>query len=178
MNHRFPASAFALAFLLTACSSQKDDEAGNDTNLSAPIVDNRAVGTAGEDVLDNAAQTNAAAPAAPDIANENQSREQIPLALRGRWGLVPADCEKRSDNKGLLVISGTTLGFYESRGTLKSITEWTPARLHADFDFTGEGMSWTREMELDLQQGGTVLVRRDHGEDAQPGVLRYRRCAG
>jgi len=178
MNHRFPAPAFALLALLSACSPQKEETAGNDTNLSAPIVDNRSEGTGENAMAGNDVQANASSPATSGIANGNQSKDRIPLALRGRWGLVPADCEKRSDNKGLLEISGTTLGFYESRGTLKSIAEWTPTRLHADFDFTGEGMSWTREMELDLQQDGAVLVRRDHGEDAQPGPLRYRRCAG
>lgn len=101
----------------------------------------------------------------------------IPAALRGRWGLVPADCTStRGDAKGLLAISDTQLSFYESRGTLRDLVESDSSRIVADFDFMGEGQTWQRRMVLDAQDGGDTLVRRDYGEDAMPGALRYQRC--
>ncbi|OYW86897.1 MAG: hypothetical protein B7Z20_06365 [Sphingobium sp. 32-64-5] len=77
----------------------------------------------------------------------------------------------------MLVISGTTLTFYESRGTLKIFTQWAPDHIRAHFDFSGEGMDWTHDMTLEVQQNGKTLIRRDHGDNAQTGPLRYQRCA-
>ena len=113
-----------------------------------------------------------ATPAASTAANEIQ----IPEALRGRWGLVPADCTSTmGDNKGLITIDATTIKFYESRATLKLVKEVRESRVLATFDFTGEGQEWTYDEELDLQNGD--LVRTETGEGAMPEPLRYKRCA-
>ena len=117
------------------------------------------------------------APVEPDDAGTPAPTE-IPDALRGRWGLVPADCTStRGDAKGLLEIAANRLRFYESGGTLDTIMDAEPTRLRADFDFEGEGMTWEREMVLDVQDGGTSLVRREYGDDAAPGPFRYSKCA-
>ena len=101
----------------------------------------------------------------------------IPAAAQGRWGLVPADCTStRCDAKGLLIVSATTLTFYESRGTLKKIVAKSGSRLRATFAFSGEGMAWTRDEVLDVQDGGKTLIRREYGEDAAPGPFKYARC--
>ena len=101
----------------------------------------------------------------------------IPVAAQGRWGLVPADCTStRGDAKGLLIVSATTLTFYESRGTLKAIAERSDTRIRATFAFSGEGMNWTRDEVLDVQGGGKTLIRREYGEDAAPGPFKYARC--
>ena len=42
----------------------------------------------------------------------------------------------------------------------------------------GEGATWDRRMQLDLADGGKTLVRRDSGEGAAAGAMRYTRCAG
>ena len=43
----------------------------------------------------------------------------VPTDFQGRWALVPADCEPgRADAKGLMVIEGARLRFYESRGLI------------------------------------------------------------
>lgn len=116
--------------------------------------------------------------ASPGVAEAGQDEARIPRALRGRWGLVPADCTStRGDNKGLLVVSDETLRFYESVGTLDTVVERDDGRLVGDFGFTGEGMTWKRRMTLDAQDGGQTLIRREDGEGAMPGPLRYRRCA-
>ena len=102
----------------------------------------------------------------------------FPIAAQGRWGLVPADCTStRGDAKGLLIVSATTLTFYESRGTLKAIAERSDTRIRATFAFSGEGMTWTRDEVLDVQNGGKTLIRREYGEDAAPGPFKYARCA-
>ncbi|MGE4430071.1 MAG: hypothetical protein AB7E05_04930 [Sphingobium sp.] len=174
MKLRFLAPALPFC-LLAACSSQDGDKANDGTNLSAPIVDNHADDADAQAGPDNsAASVNAAA---ADAQEQVQDKDQMPLALRGRWGLVPKDCTSTmGDNKGLLVISGTTLTFYESRGTLKSFTQWAPDRIRAHFDFSGEGMNWAQDMALELQQDDKTLVRRDHGDEAQTGPLRYQKC--
>jgi len=118
-----------------------------------------------------------ATPAAEPTATETAAFTAIPVAIRGRWGLVPADCEPgRDDAKGLLTIDATTLEFYESVGTLDAVTEAGPTRIRAAFDFEGEGMTWQREVMLEVQDGGDTLVRRDYGLDAAPAPYRYTEC--
>jgi hypothetical protein len=100
----------------------------------------------------------------------------IPSPLRGRWGLVPADCEPgRADAKGLLTVSADKLEFCESVGTLGEASERLPQSLRANFAFTGEGMTWTREMSLETD--GKTLTRTEYGAEAMPEPLRYTRCS-
>ncbi len=99
----------------------------------------------------------------------------LPEPLRGRWGLVAADCEPgRADAKGLLIVTSDKLEFYESVGTLGDVTERLPERVRATFAFTGEGMNWTRDLLLEVQ--GDTLVRQEFGADAAPAPFRYTRC--
>jgi len=140
-------------------------------------------GTQGADVTTEEAAANgdlaansSVAPVEPDDAGTPAPTE-IPEAIRGRWGLVAADCTStRGDAKGLLEIDAGRLRFYESVGTLDTVMDAEPTRLRATFDFEGEGMTWEREMVLDVQDGGTTLIRREYGEDAAPGPFRYSRC--
>ena len=103
---------------------------------------------------------------------------QIPAAIQGRWGLVPADCTStRGDAKGLLTIGPDMLRFYESVGTLAEVTEASDTRIRAAFEFTGEGMTWQRDETLDAQDGGKTLIRREYGDEAAPGPFKYTKCA-
>ena len=63
-----------------------------------------------------------------------------------------------------------------ARGEIQRARAEVESGIRADFDFTGEGMTWEREMQLDLEQNGTVLVRREFGDDALPEPLRYTKC--
>ena len=106
-----------------------------------------------------------------------QEAAGIPAAIHGRWGLVAADCEPgRADAKGLLTITADKLEFYESVGELGDMEAVADDRIHATFDFEGEGMEWKREMALELQEIGDALVRREFGTDAAPGSFRYTKC--
>lgn len=104
--------------------------------------------------------------------------DAIPEAAQGRWGITANDCDPdRDDNKGLMVVGATQLTFYESRGTLAAVSEVEPTRIAATFEFTGEGQTWQRDMVLDVQDGGDTLIRRDYGDGAMPGPLKYMNCA-
>ncbi len=166
---------FALG-LTVACSPQDDQAPGNEADLSAPIIGNE------QDLPDNgdAANNAAQAVAPPDgTVDEQEDTDLIPLAMRGRWGLVDADCTSRhGDAKGLLEISETALTFYESRATLADFTEWAPDHIRAEFNFSGEGMNWQRDMALALKDDGKTLIRREYGADAAPAPFSYRRCGG
>lgn len=102
----------------------------------------------------------------------------IPVALQGRWGMVPADCTStRGDAKGLLGISATTLTFYESFARLGSIKNRSDTAIRADFSFTGEGMEWSREESLIVE--GDTLTRTEKGGDepGSGGPFTYTRCS-
>ena len=101
----------------------------------------------------------------------------IPEALRGRWGLVPADCTStHGDAKGLLEVGASTLTFYESRAKLAKVRASSPDSIRADYSFSGEGQEWTQDVELRSWEGGAKLIRQDRGADALPGPLTYARC--
>jgi hypothetical protein len=102
--------------------------------------------------------------------------DALPAAFHGRWGLTAADCSTGPSATGLLVIGPQSLEFYESMATLRAVEATVPGSVRASFAFSGEGMSWQREMALSLEQSGRTLVRREYGEDAAPGSFRYRKC--
>ena len=118
-------------------------------------------------------------PPAPSVATPADfTAMDLPPALHGRWGMVAADCEPgRADAKGLLEIGPRRLKFYESVGTLAKLTEMEPTRIRGAFNFMGEGMTWDRDVTLDVQDGGKVLIRREYGDNAEPGPFRYTKCA-
>jgi hypothetical protein len=153
--------AAAAAFLaLAACGSDSAPE-GN-------VAANEVVEAPAPRPAPPVNSSNAAAPGA----------SVIPDVLRGRWGLTAEDCTStRGDAKGLLEIGDTQLRFYESRGTLRTITEQNESRIAAEFDFEGEGQSWQRLVILDTEDGGRSLARREAGADAMKETLHYRRCA-
>lgn len=97
----------------------------------------------------------------------------IPPRFRGRWGLVPADCDpRRDDNKGLMTVNARQLRFYESRAVPAKVDRAGPDALAVTLAFNGEGQTWTETARLTLRQNGRVLVRTG----AEGGPLRYTRC--
>lgn len=101
----------------------------------------------------------------------------IPATFHGRWGLVPADCTTtRGDDKGLITVSAQDIRFYESVARLGSVKERSGSTIRATWAFTGEGMTWTRDMALSAQ-GSDRLVRREYGADAMADALTYTKCS-
>lgn len=154
--------AAAPAFALAACGAPADDSAADADTSETPMP-----------VEPDGGIGDGARPPADSEAGDTAS---IPNALRGRWGLVEADCTStRGDAKGLIEVTGDRITFYESRATLGDVTERSDTRIRAEFAFMGEGMEWTRDMMLEAR-GSDTLVRTEYGEDAMAEPLTYTKC--
>lgn len=171
---RLPRIILALAFAASGCSAP-DDTGRNAGNEQAPVVETLPSDEGNADLP--AAAGNPAAERSATGADAADGR--IPPPIRGRWGLVEADCvSTHGDAKGLLEISADALLFYESRGKLITLREREPTRVVGDFAFSGEGMSWRRRILLEVQDDGQTLIRRDYGGDDVAGQFHYTRCGG
>lgn len=164
--------------LLTGCSDQEDYNEGL-TDLDTQIMNNEAgfnTGTSPKpEETEQAPKTDTAGSASSTL---KASKGPVPEMIRGRWGIVSADCTStHGDAKGLLEISGTDLIFYEARAILNKVKETEPSRLRALFNFEGEGMEWQSDVLLEVQEDGQTLLRREYGPDAPPVPTRYTRCA-
>ncbi|MBJ7500355.1 MAG: hypothetical protein JHC57_11450 [Sphingopyxis sp.] len=172
----------AALLLLAACSGGKDEETGPEATATIgplqkaePPAPVEPPGAAVDADLPEAADE---APAKPETGAAVDGKT-IPAAIRGRWALKVADCKARKGTDlTALTIDATNLRFYESHGELARVRESDATRIVADYKFSGEGVEWDRRMRLDLADGGKTLVRRDSGEGAAAGAMRYTRCAG
>ena len=165
----------ATILLLAACSGGQDEEKGpEDSALISPVQ--KAERPAPPEMPEADADAEAAA---PDAVGAGVDSDTIPPAIRGRWALKGADCTARKGTDlTALTIDATNLRFYESHGELARVQESDASRIVADYRFSGEGEEWDRRMTLTLVDGGETLVRRDTGEGAAAGAMRYTRCAG
>lgn len=155
---RLLALVCACAVPLSACSDRSDQSAEQPTP-DAELVNSPA----------------AVAKPTPTLA-EGMGYE-IPPALRGRFGLVPADCTSdRDDEKGLVTIGEKDMRFYESVAVLNDWKSVSGAQLHGTFAYSGEGMEWTRDVSLETRDGGKTLVMEEFGDDAPKGPRSYTRC--
>lgn len=119
-----------------------------------------------------AAPTNTAASPAVGEEQGDTPGPAIPAAYRGRWGMVAADCTStRGDNKGLITIGERTIKFYEATATLSEQRPAIATSFSGLFNFTGEGMNWTKVQTL--TRIGDSLTRAEH-----EGTFRYSRCPG
>lgn len=160
MRHGKLVSLGALgALVLAGCSKQADEAPAGKAVATTPA----GIGATPEPVAGASPRTLA---------------KEIPVPIRGRWGLVPADCTStRGDAKGLVEIDATSLKFYESVAKLETVKDADSDEIVATFGFTGEGQSWTLDVALEVEDDGKTLIRKDTGQDALPGSLRYTRCA-
>jgi hypothetical protein len=162
MTRTLPFLVATAALALAACSKEPDGTATQTTPTETEEVFQEDSGSASE---------------TPEAAATTATLDEIPDTVRGRWGLVPADCTStKGDAKGLLEVSADQLKFYESVAKLGTIKEAGESRIRATFAYTGEGQSWSQDVVLDVQDDGKTLIRRDYGPDAMPGPLKYMRC--
>jgi len=140
MRLRLPLVTCALILTIAACG--KRDPVADNANgaaLPAPVKDTTP-DPAG--LPPDNATTSANAVSSEPTAT-------IPASLQGRWGLTPADCvSTRSDTKGLLVVTSDRLTFYESRAVPGAGVETDNDSISGNFDFTGEGQSWSKYQAL------------------------------
>lgn len=149
--------------LLAACS-KRDPVADGADNVAGLPVANEATPSP-----DGAPPANVESQASPA---KSTGTANIPAALRGRWGLTPVDCTTAlGDAKGLLVVNEGELRFYESRAVPASDIEADEDSISGNFDFTGEGQSWSKYVALDLQ--GRDLVRTETNPSAS---FTYAKC--
>ena len=95
----------------------------------------------------------------------------IPAQYHGRWGMVAADCTStRGDAKGLIIIGGNSIKFYEAVATLKEQRPAISTSFAGNFGFTGEGQTWEKAMTL-TRTGDTLNRKEDSG------TFTYTRCA-
>jgi hypothetical protein len=154
--------ACVLLLAATACSKRDPVADGANAATNLPLVNH-----AGPDPH-GAPPEKGTEPA----TNVPEPAATIPAALHGRWGLTPADCTStRGDAKGLLVITSGELRFYESRAVPTADVHGDATTVSGDFDFTGEGQSWTRFEALELQK--QKLVRT---ESNPPASFTYAKC--
>jgi len=156
-----------LALVVGAC--ERRDPVADDANSASQATDvdvlpaDESSATPTEDLQNGA--TDDAVPANAETMN-------IPAAFHGRWGLSPADCtSSRGDAKGLLLVSGQEMRFYESVARPAGPLKVTDNSVNGQFAFTGEGMSWTRHQVLQLQD--SKLVRT---ESTPMASFTYARC--
>ena len=157
--------AFACA-LLTACGQSGPVADGAENTASLPPPDQAAP--------DPTAAAPANATASPSGANVAQpvNATKIPPALHGRWGMSPGDCTStRGDAKGLLTITANDLRFYESVAVPQAELDVGPDSIRGNFNFTGEGQSWTKFQDLRLKGG--ELVRTESNPTAS---YSYAKC--
>jgi hypothetical protein len=96
----------------------------------------------------------------------------IPANLHGRWGLTPGDCmSARGDAKGLLIVSGDALRFYESRAVPGPDAEASEDSINGHFTFNGEGQTWTKYEAVRLQKD--KLIRTESNPTAS---FSYAKC--
>lgn len=166
----------AALLMLAACSGGQDESQPDDTAANRSVQETERADPAATTVdadISEAAEESAVKPE-PQTAADGQT---IPAAIRGRWALKPADCAaKKGTDLTALTIDATNLRFYESHGELARVRASETGRIDADYKFSGEGATWDRRMQLDLADGGKTLVRRDQGEGAAAGPMRYTRC--
>lgn len=170
----------ATLLLLAACSGGKDEESGPEATASIGPLQKAARPAPAEapETAVDVDEPDAAkeVPAKVEAGNDDGGKA-IPAAMRGRWALKAADCTaKKGTDLTALTIDATNLRFYESHGELTRVRQGDAKHLVADYRFSGEGVEWDRRMQLDLADGGKTLVRRDEGEGAAAGAMRYTRC--
>jgi len=162
--------------LLSACNAagSQQQPPTNGASINEADVGGAQVGTAS---ADGSAPANVAAPGgrAPLTSGDTATAKEaaIPAALQGRWGLAPGDCTStRGDAKGLLTITPDRLRFFESVARPARNVETSANSISGDFDYQGEGMTWTKFQSLELQ--GAILVRTESSPMAS---FTYARCS-
>ncbi len=103
-----------LALALAACQQSNDDNiAIDDTNSANGVI---------ETLPPDETVTNETANVADGNSVETSGALAIPAAFHGRWGMVPADCTStKGDAKGLIIVDGTSIKFFESVGKLTKV---------------------------------------------------------
>ena len=162
---RVPLIASGMIIVIAACS--RHDPVANDAKaVNLPLPAN----IVAPDPLGGPPKNDTEPASAPATAGPPAST--IPASLQGSWGLSPGDCTStRGEAKGLLVVNGSELRFYESRAIPSPGVQSDRVSITGDFRFTGEGQSWTKFETIERQQD--KLVRTESNPAAS---YTYAKC--
>lgn len=163
MRFRLPVISVTLIAAIAACS--KPGPVAKDANdvMALPVASQQNADTPAGGPPETHSATSAA-PSAPTVP--------LPSELQGRWGLTPNDCTSAlGDAKGLLVVNGGELRFYESRAVPSRGVQSDARSITGNFHFTGEGQTWTRFEKIELQKD--KLVRTETNPAAS---YTYAKC--
>ncbi len=165
MKVRVPVISLALMAAVVAC------------NKPSPVAKGASIITA----VPSTASDPAPMPSggAPETASATSAGEMprpaktaILAAFQGRWGLSPRDCTAAlGEAKGLLVINGGEVRFYESRAIPATDAQVAGGILTGNFHFVGEGQTWTRFERLERDKD--ILVRTESDPAAS---FTYAKC--
>ena len=160
---------------LAACDNAGDENITIDNQVNAaeaanadvevlPADDTAAPGENGSlNEADDAGSEQPSPPGTPEAS-------MIPGQYRGRWGMNAADCDqRRSDNKGMIIIGEKSIRFYESTAILKEQRPAIATSFSGLFGFTGEGQTWEKVMTF--TRTGDTLNRAE-----EEGNFTYKRC--
>jgi hypothetical protein len=164
MQYRVP--LVSLALIIAVCACARRDPVANDVetaNLRLP--DNQMTPDPAGGPPETANEAAAAAPLP-------QQRTPIPATVQGRWALTPEDCSSPAPKaRGLLVVSGSDLRFYESRAAPGSDVQTANGSINGTFHFVGEGKAWNKFEAL--QRNGDKLTRTETNPAAS---YTYAKC--
>lgn len=150
--------------VLSACGDRKDDQpgvAGNIVNQAMPDGDQVPQG-------DNI-QTAEPLPTVPPA--QGPVGATIPAALQGRWVGIDESCADRTTERELTITSAS-LVFLESEGKATGISTGPNGSIRIDAAFTGEGQSWTKQLELRPSANGNELTVLNDGT-----AITRKRCS-
>ena len=160
------------ALALAACSGSGQPSASETAAAPGGVI---------ADATPPTVLASASASGTADAASASSSTaptDGTPFAMRGRWGLVAADCAPgRADAKGLMTIASSSIKFYESIAELSKTSDRSETMLRGSYNFSGEGVNWKRDITLTLAPDGKTLVKLESGQDAPPGPMKYTHCS-
>lgn len=148
---------------LTACGQR--DEAANAT-LNATVPESREV------AVDPPANAETVAEPIDNQVAVADSTDGIPAALQGQWTGAKEKCGDPASVQALQVTPDELI-FHESAGTITKVVRGEKGAVAIDADFTGEGESWTKRLEMRLADGGQRLSVTNDGQT----IIR-KRCPG
>lgn len=148
-------------FLTAGCDDTPGDGPGMSTNIvnEGQSYDVSPVPPEQDPTLTPVDPVKPQASAEPDTAEDNAppAKGAIPAALQGKWTGLNDRCGDRSAELELTITPGSLI-FHESVGTVRGVVSGTGGRVRVDAAFTGEGDSWTRQLELRPSASGRELT--------------------
>lgn len=116
--------------------------------------------------------TTAPPTAAPTPTAAPNTTVAIPERFRGVWDNEAGSCDTTSDLR--LEIGADRIEFYESLGTVGTVTIESPDSILVDLAMEGEGEKWAVQNRYRLSNDGKTLTPSAAKDDSVPPIPRKR----